>query len=1158
MAPADSAARFIAAGEELAGKGQFSKAVEQFEMAAVAGPQGWKAWIGKGACELELGRFDDADKSFTHASEANPKDHAAVLLRAEVWRRAGMFDKELAVLSAAAEQFPEDEEVLLRGARSLHAMKRDPDAVQWLDRLFKAKPNSPAGYTLHAEILRGNGRTAQALEVLDKAIAFNGKFAPALEAKARILESRERFGEAAATWQRLVDAVGARAEYVLPLGLDLEKVGDIASADKAYASALRLDPDAVEAFERVVARYTLFTEEQRTQELRNVDAQLVTAPKDFVGLARKAVLLRLLGRKREATASLDRALMFHPYFVAAFMEQSQLADQAGDLNKAVEWVERALSQGKPAESVLMRHYSLLRRQGKVDAAQLALRKAVMLNPAREEAWFEAGIIPLIMQGQKEALAFFDEARSRHPDSYIVWFVQGLLEEKAGRFSEAHASVDRAIALGGNSHQVMAAKARLSYGERKFDDAVDWCTLALSVGTSPEIVYIKGRSLFELKRLVEARPYFEKVVEVTPGNIDAWCCLGDCRFASGDNAAALECYDRALKIDDNNREAWRAKGLLQFSLKKYDDALQSLAYALDVMENDPEIWAVEGNIYAEMELFPLAEKALDRALQFKPDWPLGQINKGNLYAKQGRLKDAVACYEKALAIEPGNEVARKNREIALEDMHDYAPLADSYRLRLDKDPRDRRALVGRANALLQLGSIDASLELATRAIEVAPDATAYQLRGRAMQLKGEFGDAMEAYGKALESEPRRHEAWNNLGSVLYQMKYYGHALSCFDKAVKLEPQGARAWANLGNVQFVLNDHTSAARSFRKSVNLDDKDAGVWNNLGNAETALGNYESAVTSYKRAIALDEKMLAAWVALAFALFRANQFPDATAAYDQALTMAPGNFQALLGKANVASAQGDFKRGADFYDLALAADPKSAVAWNNKGYALTKRGMLNLALTCFTKAIDLDPKYAEAWKNKGNVYASLKKFETALICLNTSLKIEPHDIEALTSKGALLAQKGDVVKAREVLEEAAKAQPENAAVLVNLGLMQARSGETPKAIASYEAALALDANEPTALYNLAAAHEKLLNHRAAWGYIQKYRATDPEDEEGVTLAIQIAEASGFTREVERIKKEAEERKATRSTQPQMENKPEDEPPAPPEGEADEDERGGD
>jgi Tfp pilus assembly protein PilF len=212
------------------------------------------------------------------------------------------------------------------------------------------------------------------------------------------------------------------------------------------------------------------------------------------------------------------------------------------------------------------------------------------------------------------------------------------------------------------------------------------------------------------------------------------------------------------------------------------------------------------------------------------------------------------------------------------------------------------------------------------------------------------------------------------------------------------------------------------------------------------------------------------------------------------------------------------------------------------------KRGMLNLALTCFTKAIDLDPKYAEAWKNKGNVYSALRKFETALICLNTSLKIDPKDAEALTNKGAILAQKGDTENAKEVLLEAAKVSPNNPSVFVNLGLMQAKSGESSKAIESFEKALALDAGEPTALYNMALAHEQLLNHRQAWSYLTKYRDSDPEDSDAIVLQIKVAEALGYSREAERLRKEQEERRSKPApTTPRIDEKPLDEPSAPPE-----------
>src|SRR5574342_856087 len=97
MAP-DGAEKFISAGEELANHGNFVKALEQFERASMSGSGSYKAWVGRGACELQLGRFERAAESFREAGKAKPGDRAARVLESEVWRRAGQFEKELEVL----------------------------------------------------------------------------------------------------------------------------------------------------------------------------------------------------------------------------------------------------------------------------------------------------------------------------------------------------------------------------------------------------------------------------------------------------------------------------------------------------------------------------------------------------------------------------------------------------------------------------------------------------------------------------------------------------------------------------------------------------------------------------------------------------------------------------------------------------------------------------------------------------------------------------------------------------------------------------------------------------------------------------------------------------------------------------------------------------
>jgi len=82
----------------------------------------------------------------------------------------------------------------------------------------------------------------------------------------------------------------------------------------------------------------------------------------------------------------------------------------------------------------------------------------------------------------------------------------------------------------------------------------------------------------------------------------------------------------------------------------------------------------------------------------------------------------------------------------------------------------------------------------------------------------------------------------------------------------------------------------------------------------------------------------------------------------------------------------------------------------------------------------------------------------------------------------------------------------------------------------------------------VAVAHEQLLNHRQAWSYLAKYRESDPEDTDAIDLQIQVAEALGYTREAERIRKERDAaREKPAPVTPHIDEKPLDEPPEGPE-----------
>jgi Flp pilus assembly protein TadD len=92
---------------------------------------------------------------------------------------------------------------------------------------------------------------------------------------------------------------------------------------------------------------------------------------------------------------------------------------------------------------------------------------------------------------------------------------------------------------------------------------------------------------------------------------------------------------------------------------------------------------------------------------------------------------------------------------------------------------------------------------TAAIELKPDyAEAYNNRGFAYYLKGNFERAIADYSRAIELRPNYPKAYNSRG-VAYMQGGYGIAKSVpdFDRAIELKPDFRYAYINRANARLL---------------------------------------------------------------------------------------------------------------------------------------------------------------------------------------------------------------------------------------------------------------------------------------------------------------------------------------------------------------------
>jgi tetratricopeptide (TPR) repeat protein len=213
-----------------------------------------------------------------------------------------------------------------------------------------------------------------------------------------------------------------------------------------------------------------------------------------------------------------------------------------------------------------------------------------------------------------------------------------------------------------------------------------------------------------------------------------------------------------------------------------------------------------------------------------DWRRGQL----AYAR-GQYPEALAAYERAeRALPEGCEALKKLLGEALYDL--------AGKLMWPEDT---------GSAIYSRRSRAHSAQSGGVAARKADDW--YRL-GVILKLAGK----LRSHRRLSARHPTRPQvrlSAQRVGERVLALGNYDDAIAAYQRAIQLDPKDAYPHNGLGNVYSDLGNYDEAIAAYQRAIQLDPKDAAPHNGLGNVYAQLGNYDDAIAAYQRAIQLDPK---------------------------------------------------------------------------------------------------------------------------------------------------------------------------------------------------------------------------------------------------------------------------------------------------------------
>ena len=294
----------------------------------------------------------------------------------------------------------------------------------------------------------------------------------------------------------------------------------------------------------------------------------------------------------------------------------------------------------------------------------------------------------------------------------------------------------------------------------------------------------------------------------------------------------------------------------------------------------------------------------------------------------------------------------------------------------------------------------------------------------------WDEAAREFRKAIKMEPEYAEAYNNLGLCLLYAKKPQEAVEALDKALEYFPGWHIAEANLGLALARIGENDAAASTFEKSVMRRRNQPAVWLALGDVQAATGKVEKALESYEVSVSLSPKNDMAFYRIGMLQARRNKLDEAETALRKALDIEPDNAEATAVLGAISARRGRLNEARDLFTQVLEFEKVPAPAQRGMHRLQVFRQGLRKAFDEWRASMPEATPLAVCYYNLGLAHLAAGNQSEAKDAFAHVSELQPNWPEPLIWYGFFAALDGDGMAARKNWEAALKMQPNKVALL--------------------------------------------------------------------------------------------------------------------------------
>jgi tetratricopeptide (TPR) repeat protein len=1013
--------------------------------------------LERGERYLSEGKANEAVIELRNALQVDPDFVPALHALGRAYVAKVWYADALRELERAQKLAPDSQPVTLAIGRIYLETGVFAEALTRAEKILSREPNNSEALAIKAAALLGQGKTDEALAVVESAPA--GAIAEADQVRAGVLLRLGKSDEAEKSYRAVLATRPGDFQSLLGLGgihLGREKYDE---AVKLYGEARKLrpfDPRPRLGLAAVKARSGQVADAIR--ELEEVDPR---ARSGSVILALATYYLQA-NRPNDAQRLLEPVVQRFPTLAPAryLLGVAYLANSRADL--AVAQFEE-LARQAPNDSVV--RLQLAATYSRLGKGKEALGQLDLLAKVYEKLpgyHIERGRALTLLGKTDEALQAARTAQRLAPESTLPYLLMGQIymgrgDNKAAREMFARASELRATDAGPH-----LALGRLAWSEKNPDVALKEFDAALTADPkSIRAARAKVGLLVQQNRTKEAIQFTEGLVQREPNNPGFQTILGSLYGRDRQWEKSSAAYRKSAELSPKVAEPRLGLAQVALSQGKDEEAITHLQGAVQLQPGHPLAVLMIAGLYDRLARYDQAISVLEAAVKADPSQPTFGLGLGEMYLKKGRYDDAITKAGELLSANPnlaGARLIRGQALLAKGDPNAAKDFIDVARM----NPKLELAQYLLARAYAQSGRVPDAQAAYREAIRINPEfkqaKTELALLSGQKPDQGELLKEIEQLRAAVKATPKDLAARERLARRLLASGQVKPAQEELKAVLEIAPAHPDANLLMGSIAAQEGRPDDAANYARAVLRTNPSHVDA--NLFMAAYLLqgGRGEEAVRHLEAALLVNPNRSDVKFRLGVVYVQQRRLADALRLARELQKSEPKSPAGLLLMGTVSGAQQKPQEAIEAFNSALKLKGDLADAYRGLGQAYQQLNQADRAAEAYQRAVGLNGKDVASLNNLAWLLSEVrKKPDEALPLATKAEQLAPKSAEVLDTLGWIQYRRGAFPEAEKALLRAAERAPGNGTIQYHLGMTYARLGKKQDAVSTLKRAAQLD-----------------------------------------------------------------------------------------------------